>query len=81
MLRCLDMLHPLTSRHTTPPLFFLQAIMMVKPEHLNQLLHPQFKDPADSPLYKAHVLTKGLPASPGAAVGKVRLYCPYLAPI
>ena len=55
--------------------------MMVKPEHLNQLLHPQFKDPADSPLYKAHVLTKGLPASPGAAVGKVRLYCPYLAPI
>jgi len=48
-----------------------QAIMMVKPEHLNQLLHPQFKDPVESPVYKGHVLTKGLPASPGAAVGKI----------
>lgn len=47
-----------------------QAIMMVKPEHLNQLLHPQFTNVAD-PHYTEHVLTKGLPASPGAAVGKI----------
>jgi pyruvate, orthophosphate dikinase len=42
------------------------AVLRVDPASLDQLLHPGF-DP------KAHrsVLTKGLPASPGAAVGKV----------
>lgn len=47
-----------------------QAIMTVKPEHLNQLLHPQFVDTA-SETYKEAVVTLGLPASPGAAVGRV----------
>ena len=44
--------------------------MTVKPEHLNQLLHPQFSN-TDNTDYKARVIAKGLPASPGAAVGKV----------
>jgi len=45
-----------------------QAILTVKPEHLNQLLHPQFtnNNPAE---YKKNTIAKGLPASPGAAVG------------
>lgn len=43
-----------------------EALMRVDPEQLNQLLHPIF-DPAG----KYEVLAKGLPASPGAAVGKV----------
>ena len=47
-----------------------QAIMTVKPEHLNQLLHPQFAD-ITTEKYKESVVTKGLPASPGAAVGKI----------
>jgi hypothetical protein len=37
---------------------------MVEPRHLEQLVHPQFRDPAG---YKDRVLGKGLPASPGAA--------------
>jgi pyruvate,orthophosphate dikinase len=44
------------------------AVLRVAPESLDQLLHKQF-DPAA--LKKATVLTEGLPASPGAAVGKV----------
>ncbi|KAL9686787.1 hypothetical protein QQ045_031180 [Rhodiola kirilowii] len=44
------------------------AIKMVEPQHLDQLLHPQFEDPA---AYKDKVLATGLPASPGAAVGQV----------
>ena len=36
--------------------------------HLDQLLHPQF---ADESKYKARLLGKGLPASPGAAVGQI----------
>ncbi|KAJ9534507.1 hypothetical protein QJQ45_022143, partial [Haematococcus lacustris] len=44
-----------------------QAICMVEPTHLDQLLHPQFADEAG---YKEHVLGSGLPASPGAAVGQ-----------
>jgi pyruvate,orthophosphate dikinase len=48
-----------------------QAIMMVRPEHLNQLLHPQFKESTSSKAYKGSVLSSGLPASPGAAVGKI----------
>lgn len=43
-----------------------EALMRVEPEGLNQLLHPVF-----DPKHKYDVLTKGLPASPGAAVGKV----------
>lgn len=44
--------------------------MTVKPEHLNQLLHPQFVD-SRSDSYRGAVVAKGLPASPGAAVGKI----------
>jgi len=49
-----------------------QAIMTVKPEHLNQLLHPQFSETA-SKTYKSAVIGTGLAASPGAAVGKIVL--------
>ena len=41
---------------------------LVEPDHLNQLLHPHF---ADEESYQIDLLTKGLPASPGAAVGRV----------
>ena len=41
---------------------------LVEPGHLDQLLHPNFKDQA---AYKNLVLAVGLPASPGAAVGQV----------
>ena len=41
---------------------------MVEPGHLDQLLHPGFKD-VDA--YKSDVIAKGLPASPGAAVGQI----------
>ena len=41
---------------------------MVEPGHLDQLLHPGFED-ADG--YSEDVIAKGLPASPGAAVGQV----------
>ncbi|XP_047156134.1 pyruvate, phosphate dikinase 2-like [Vigna umbellata] len=44
------------------------AIKMVEPQHLDQLLHPQFEDPST---YKDQVIAIGLPASPGAAVGQV----------
>ncbi|CAA3021782.1 pyruvate, phosphate dikinase, chloroplastic [Olea europaea subsp. europaea] len=44
------------------------AVKMVEPQHLDQLLHPQFEDPS---AYKEKVIAKGLPASPGAAVGQV----------
>ncbi|SHE59614.1 pyruvate phosphate dikinase [Ferrithrix thermotolerans DSM 19514] len=42
-----------------------EAVLRITGDHLDQVLHPQFAD--DN--YK--VLTKGLGASPGAAVGKV----------
>lgn len=45
-----------------------RAITMVEPGHLDQLLHPQFEDEV---AYQKDVLGKGLPASPGAAVGQV----------
>ena len=45
-----------------------EAIPKVLPEHLDQLLHPRFSD-TDSDEYKESVLARGLPASPGAAVG------------
>ena len=41
-----------------------EAIMRIAADHLDQVLHPQFAK-------KAKVLTKGLAASPGAAVGQV----------
>eukprot|EP00595_Chromulina_sp_UTEXLB2642_P000319 CAMPEP_0196761690 /NCGR_PEP_ID=MMETSP1095-20130614/996_1 /TAXON_ID=96789 ORGANISM="Chromulina nebulosa, Strain UTEXLB2642" /NCGR_SAMPLE_ID=MMETSP1095 /ASSEMBLY_ACC=CAM_ASM_000446 /LENGTH=933 /DNA_ID=CAMNT_0042111571 /DNA_START=182 /DNA_END=2983 /DNA_ORIENTATION=- len=47
-----------------------QAIMSIKPEHLKQLLHPQFSS-TDSAEYVNSIVSKGLPASPGAAVGKI----------
>ena len=47
-----------------------QALHMVTPEHLDIMLHPQFKD-EDSVEYKAAVIGEGLPASPGAAVGVI----------
>jgi pyruvate, orthophosphate dikinase len=42
------------------------AVLRVEPDHLDQLLHPQFDPKAD-----VDVLAKGLNASPGAAVGAV----------
>ena len=45
-----------------------EALTRVTPEHIDQLLHPMF-DPAEEE--KATQLTKGLPASPGAATGTV----------
>ena len=45
-----------------------QAIMMVEPNQLNSLLHPQF-DPAA--LKAATPITSALPASPGAACGQI----------
>ena len=47
-----------------------QALNMVTPEHLDIMLHPQFKD-TDSEEYKSAVIGEGLPASPGAAVGVI----------
>jgi len=43
-----------------------EAILRVSPNHLDQLLHP-----AIDPKAKKEVIAKGLPASPGAAVGRV----------
>ncbi len=43
-----------------------EAVRRVSPEQIDQLLHPQI-----DPKAKKKVLSKGLPASPGAAVGKV----------
>ncbi len=42
------------------------AIMRVSPEQLDQLLHPMFDPKAEK-----KVIAKGLPASPGAATGRV----------
>jgi len=47
-----------------------KALGKVLPEHLDQLLHPRFPD-VEGDDYKSSVLTKGLPASPGAAVGRL----------
>lgn len=44
------------------------ALMRVKPEQLQQLMHPTFDTEA---LKHAKLVTKGLPASPGAASGAV----------
>ncbi|MDD3262362.1 MAG: pyruvate, phosphate dikinase [Candidatus Absconditabacteria bacterium] len=44
------------------------AILRVKPEQLDALLHKQIEASAKT---SAELLTKGLPASPGAAVGQI----------
>ena len=41
---------------------------LVEPGHIDQLLHPRFENVEG---YKDKVIAKGLPASPGAAVGQV----------
>ncbi len=43
-----------------------EAVMRVSPEQMDQLLHPGI-DPAE----KYNSIAKGLPASPGAAIGKI----------
>ncbi len=43
-----------------------EAVMRVQPEQLDHLLHPSF-----DPKAKRDVIAKGLPASPGAAVGQI----------
>ena len=43
-----------------------EAVMRVTPEQLDRLLHPHF-----DPKAKRNVIAKGLPASPGAAVGQI----------
>jgi pyruvate,orthophosphate dikinase len=43
-----------------------EAVMRVTPEQIDQLLHPTFDPKADK-----DVIAKGLPASPGAATGKI----------
>ena len=45
-----------------------EAIMRVEPKSLDQLLHPTFNPKA---LEEAKTLANGLPASPGAATGKI----------
>ena len=45
-----------------------EAVLMIDPRNLDTLLHPQFDAKA---LKAAEVLGRGLPASPGAACGKV----------
>ena len=45
-----------------------QAVLNVKPEQLDQLLHKQFDQKAKE---SGEVIARGLPASPGAAVGKI----------
>ncbi len=42
------------------------AVMRVDPEQLDQLLHPTFNPKADK-----KIIAKGLPASPGAATGRI----------
>ncbi|WP_282925691.1 pyruvate, phosphate dikinase [Helcococcus kunzii] len=45
-----------------------EALLMIEPTQLDQLLHPTFDEKA---LEKAEKLTKGLAASPGAATGYI----------
>jgi pyruvate,orthophosphate dikinase len=42
------------------------ALLRVLPDQLDQLLHPTF-----DPTYKKNIIARGLPASPGAATGRV----------
>jgi pyruvate,orthophosphate dikinase len=43
-----------------------EAVMRIEPEQLDQLLHPRF-----DPNVKVNAIAKGLPASPGAAMGEI----------
>ena len=45
-----------------------EAVLRVDPDGLNQLLHPNFDE---NELKNSKVIAKGLPASPGAASGKI----------
>jgi pyruvate,orthophosphate dikinase len=45
-----------------------EALLLVEPNKLDELLHPVFDPKA---LKKAKVIAQGLPASPGAATGKI----------
>jgi len=45
-----------------------EALLRVEPNKLDELLHPVFDNEA---LKSAQVMTKGLPASPGAATGQI----------
>ena len=45
-----------------------EALLSIEPNKLDELLHPIFDPKA---LKKAHVIAQGLPASPGAATGKI----------
>ena len=45
-----------------------EAMLRIAPESLDQFLHPNFDPKAEK---TAEILTKGLPASPGSATGKV----------
>lgn len=45
-----------------------EAILRVKPEDVERVLHPRFEDKARA---KAKLIARGLPASPGAATGVV----------
>ena len=45
-----------------------EALLKVEPNLLNQLLHPNFNQQS---LENATIITKGLPASPGCATGKL----------
>ncbi|MFZ9818440.1 MAG: pyruvate, phosphate dikinase [Ilumatobacteraceae bacterium] len=59
-----DMTKPSGKGKATWKISKRDALMRVAAEHLDQVLHPQFAN-------KGKALTKGLAASPGAAVGKV----------
>lgn len=49
-----------------------EALLKVEPTHVEQLLHPTFSPEAlKSDAYTKGVIAKGLPGSPGAAVGKL----------
>lgn len=45
-----------------------EALLRIEPNKLDELLHPVFDTKA---LKRAHVIAQGLPASPGAATGKI----------
>ena len=53
-----------------------EALLRVNPQDLDGLLHPTFTQEA---VKKAQALTKGLAASPGAAVGKIAFSAPEAA--
>lgn len=49
-----------------------EALLKVEPRHVEQLLHPTFSPEAlKSAAYTEGIVAKGLPGSPGAAVGKL----------